>query len=145
MNRDHTDQYRKTDSMHESISDGGIDAAVDRQLRSRRIAEYKLESLQGDDLLRANMGAAHADLLEITELHGKALIKSMRVAKGDMIENPHLQRAISTHVNLTRQAGRLANFELGERKKKQVAETAKAEGRMMAMPISGRRNGAHRN
>ena len=142
MNPNYANEIEEADAMlNESLSEAdpeGIPTMGDDELRRARIAEYRHEALRKEDSLRANLGAINAGLLEIALEHEIAVRKALQSGAGNMLESPYFQRAISTHLNITRQVDRFANVDVRFEAAEQQAENAKAQRRLPAMPTATR-------
>jgi hypothetical protein len=117
------------DKLNDSLSEAEPGEADDDELRLARISEHRQESLRKVDSLRASLGALNAGLLDIALCSETALKKTLRATSGDILEISHLQRAISIHLNITRQIDRFANLDARLEDTTQQAENSKAQRR----------------
>ena len=110
MNRYHASDYEDDDALlNASLSEAEPDdrpLAGDDELRSTRIAEYLHEALRKDDPLRANLGALNAGLIGFASQSEAALKNSLHAGGGNVLENPHIQKAMGVHLILLRQIDR---------------------------------------
>jgi hypothetical protein len=139
MNRNYaTEEYDDDDAqLNESISEvepDDMSLADDDELRRARIAEYRHESLRKDDPLRACLGATNAGLFEIILSTEAAVKNALQSTERNSLESPHLQRALGTHANYTRQVHRYASLVVLMDKDERQADNAKFQRRTAGIP-----------
>lgn len=129
MKRFHTSESKEADAfLNGSISEPEQDessSASDVELRLARIDEYEQDALNKEDPLAACVGALNAGLLRIGLRNEQAIHKAIEDDVGNIMDRPQLQRAIGTHLGLTRQVDRFANLEARLAEAQMQAESAK--------------------
>lgn len=98
-------------------------------MRLARIDEYQHESLHKQDSLEACLGGINGGLMRIAVLHEQAILKAIEMAEDNILEMPPLQRAMGTHLSLTRQVDRFFNLEARLAESQLQAENAKSPAR----------------
>jgi hypothetical protein len=107
--------------------------AGDDELRLAGIEEYRQESRRIENKLQANMATINAGLFHLAFLSEKALINASQSAPDNFLATSHGQRALTSHLCITRQAERFANFDARLEEAKKRDENAKTQRRMSAL------------
>jgi hypothetical protein len=70
--------------------------------------------------------------MKLVVKYEQAILESIEATEGSILEMPTLQRAMATHLSLTRQVDRYANLEARLAELRQQGETAKFQRRLGA-------------
>lgn len=93
-------------------------------LRRKRIQDHRAKSLEEEDALQANLGAAASDLMMLgVHLH-EAIDESLHKAADPLKEMKNLERPLDAYLKITRQWDRLVQL-YRWRSTKQIADQAR--------------------
>jgi hypothetical protein len=136
MNRYHTPKPDDEDALlNGSLSEADADEASfanSDELRLARIDEYQHDSLRKIDSGEACLGGFNGGLMKIALRTEQAILKAIETAGDNILETPAIQRAMATHLSLTRQVDRVFNLQARLAESRRQAESAKSERRLSA-------------
>jgi hypothetical protein len=143
----HTNESRASDALlNGSLSETNEDDAVlsDEALRLARIDEYQQQSLHADDPLEASLGALTGGLLRFAQCYERTSAELLDSTSGAIHGSTELQRAMSTYLNIARQAERNVNLMTRLAEDRRQSANSKSQRRQAIVPGSvgetGRRN-----
>jgi hypothetical protein len=136
MYRSNTHEYEEADALlNGSLSEAELDepALGDNDLRLARIDEYQQQSLRKADPLEACLGATNAGLLQIGLRYEQAIIQTLEAAETNILDSLPLQKAMNTHLGITRQVDRFANVAARLSESERQADEGRSQRRLAAL------------
>ena len=136
MYRANTNQYHEDDALlNDSLSEAELDEPTlgDDEMRLARIDEYQQQSLRKADPLEACLGGLNSGLLRVGFRYEQAIIKALDAPETNILDSPPLQKAMNTHLGITRQVDRFANLEARLNEDDRHAEQGRSQRRLAAL------------